>query len=187
MQIWLCYLNFLCYRYNYFPFVQSSISLLHIEKWGIRNGWFQVQCLMSVSNVYEHCQFPLTLNITRQMYQYAVKANGTHSAEMTSHPCISLSMVHTLLHSNVMSVLHTEHQKKHHFFRATLTKIHIKINHIWTQITYSSPYEAHLKNKITAFVKREKNRWNCKRSFFKNHRNCSPRYLHERPPIHNIQ
>ena len=38
--------------------------------------------------------------------------------------------------------LYTERQKKHHFFRATLAKIHIKINHIWIQISYSSPYES---------------------------------------------
>ena len=61
----------------------------------------------------------------------------------------------------------------YHFFRATLTKIHrIKINHIWTQIIYSSPHEAHLRNKRVAFVKKGKMWWNCKRSFFKNHRNC---------------
>ena len=31
--------------------------------------------------------------------------------------------------------IYTERQKKHHFFRVTLTKIHrIKMNHIWTQI-----------------------------------------------------
>ena len=30
---------------------------------------------------------------------------------------------------------YTEHQKKHHFFRAMLTKIHYKISHIWTLIS----------------------------------------------------
>ena len=35
--------------------------------------------------------------------------------------------------------LYTERQKKHHFFRVTLTKIHsIKINHIWTQISFNT-------------------------------------------------
>ena len=43
-----------------------------------------------------------------------------------------------------------------HFFRAMLTKIQMKINHIWTQISYSSPYEAHLKNQMVAFGKKEK-------------------------------
>ena len=35
---------------------------------------------------------------------------------------------------------YTERQNKHHFFRATLTKIHvIKINIIWTQINFNTP------------------------------------------------
>ena len=39
-----------------------------------------------------------------------------------------------------MEYLYTERQKKHHFFRAMLTKIHhININRIWTQISYNSP------------------------------------------------
>ena len=38
-------------------------------------------------------------------------------------------------------LLYTEHQKKHHFFRATLTKIHcFKINHIWTHVSYNMPW-----------------------------------------------
>ena len=45
--------------------------------------------------------------------------------------------------------LYTERQKKHHFFRATLTKIQsIKVNHILTQFSYSTPYKAHLKNRL---------------------------------------
>ena len=36
--------------------------------------------------------------------------------------------------------VYTEHQKKHHFFRVALTKIHaIKINNIWTQISFNTP------------------------------------------------
>ena len=66
---------------------------------------------------------------------------------------------------------------KRNIFRATLTKIHrIKINHSWIQISYSSPYEAHLKKTHTqrvAWVKKEKIQWNCKGFTFKNHRNCS--------------
>ena len=39
-------------------------------------------------------------------------------------------------------------QKNHHFFRVTFTKIHcIKINHILTQTSYYTLYEAHLKDK----------------------------------------
>ena len=44
---------------------------------------------------------------------------------------------------------YTEHPKKMYFSRATLTKIHcIKINHIWTHISYSYPYRAELKTKV---------------------------------------
>ena len=46
---------------------------------------------------------------------------------------------------------------------------------IWTQISYSSPREAHLKSQGLVLSKRRKMRWNCRRSFFKNHRNCSLR------------
>ena len=54
-----------------------------------------------------------------------------------------------------------------------LTKIHhIKFNHIWTQIGYGTPLEAHLKYQRVAFVKKEKMWWNSKSLFFKNHRNC---------------
>ena len=47
---------------------------------------------------------------------------------------------------------------KTYFFRATLNKIqHIEMNIIWTQMSYSSPHKAHLKNQSVALVKREKN------------------------------
>ena len=65
-------------------------------------------------------------------------------------------------------------KETYHFFRVTLTKIHlIKMNHIWTQISFSFPHEAHLKNQRVAFVKKEKNV--VKLLFFKHHRNCSLR------------
>ena len=53
----------------------------------------------------------------------------------------------------------TEHQKKlMNFFRATFTKIlHIKINLVWTLISYSTPYEVHLRNQRVVFVKKDKN------------------------------
>ena len=59
-----------------------------------------------------------------------------------------------------------KHQKKHHYFRATLAKIRtIKINHIWIQICYSSPYET---NKPKGFLQTgEKLQWNRKSSFSK--------------------
>ena len=54
--------------------------------------------------------------------------------------------------------IHWASKETYHFFRATITKIHfIKINHIWTQISYCSPNESHLKNLRVSFVKKEKN------------------------------
>ena len=83
-------------------------------------------------------------------------------------------------------IRYTERQKKNHFCRSTLTKIHhIKINHILTQISYSSPYEAHLENQRVAFVKKEgKMRWNRKRSicFSRKSHKLLAENLHERPP-----
>ena len=53
--------------------------------------------------------------------------------------------------------VHWASKETYHFFRAMLTKIHgIKINHIWTQISYSSPHEAHPKFKGLLLSKREK-------------------------------
>ena len=53
--------------------------------------------------------------------------------------------------------LYTERQKKHHFSRETFTEIHcIKINHIWIQISYSTPYQAYLKQKGWLCKKSEK-------------------------------
>ena len=45
-----------------------------------------------------------------------------------------------LLRSRLLIIpVYTERQKKHNFFRATPTKIHTKVNHIWTQISYITP------------------------------------------------
>ena len=47
-------------------------------------------------------------------------------------------------HSTKKSNLHVASKETYHFFRATVTKIHpIKIYHIWTLISYYTPYEAH--------------------------------------------
>ena len=53
--------------------------------------------------------------------------------------------------------MYTERQKEtYRLFKVTLTKIHrIKINHLWTQISCSSPHEAHLKHQRVAEVKKE--------------------------------
>ena len=69
-----------------------------------------------------------------------------------------------------------------------LTKIHhIKINHIWTQISYSFPYEAHLKNQRVAFVKKEKNLMKSQKVSFQKSQKLLAENLHERTPIQNIQ
>ena len=83
--------------------------------------------------------------------------------------------------------MYTERQKKHHFFRATLIKIHIKIDHIWTLISYSSPYEAHLKNEKVAFVKKDKSVVKSQKVIFQRPQKLLTENLHERPPIQNIQ
>ena len=63
---------------------------------------------------------------------------------------------------------------KRNFFRATLTKIlRIKINHIWTQISYSSPHQAHLRTKGCLCQKGRKKVVRSKSFFFKTHRNGS--------------
>ena len=72
-------------------------------------------------------------------------------------------------------LIHWASKETYHFFRATCTKIQsIKMNHIWTQISYSTPYWAYLKQKGLRESKRRKLQWNRKRSLFWNHRNCSP-------------
>ena len=54
-------------------------------------------------------------------------------------------------------------QKKHQVFRATLPEIHlINVNYILIQISYSTPYEAHLK-KWLLMSPRRKFQWNHKR------------------------
>ena len=64
---------------------------------------------------------------------------------------------------------------------------HIKINHILTQISYNSPYEAHLKNQRNAFVKKEKNVVKSQRVIFLKSQKLLAENLSERVPIQNIQ
>ena len=90
--------------------------------------------------------------------------------------------------SCTLPLIYTERQKKHHFFGATLTKIdRIKINHNWTQISYSSPHEAHLKNEKDAFAKKEKNAMKSQEVTFQKSQKLLAENLHERPPIQNIR
>ena len=54
--------------------------------------------------------------------------------------------------------IHWASKETYHFFGATLTKIHsINMNHIhiWTQINYSIPYQAHLKKQTVCFSQKE--------------------------------
>ena len=84
--------------------------------------------------------------------------------------------------------LHWASKETYPFFRATLTKIHnIKVNHIWTEITYYSSHDAHLKNQRVAFVKKEKNAVKSQKVFKKKSQNLLAENLHERPPNQNIQ
>ena len=81
--------------------------------------------------------------------------------------------------------IHWASKETYHFFRATLTKIHrININHIWTQISYSFPHEAHLKNQMVASVKKEKNVKLQKVIFQKSHKLLAEILL-ERPPSYS--
>ena len=69
--------------------------------------------------------------------------------------------------------IHWASKETYHFFRATHIKIQsIRMNHNWAYISYNTPYQAHLKILRLRESKKNKIRWNRKRSFFKNHRNC---------------
>ena len=54
--------------------------------------------------------------------------------------------------------------------RHSLKSSSSKWNHIWTQTSCITPWNAHQKNKGFLESKRGKMQWNCKRKFFKNHR-----------------
>ena len=57
------------------------------------------------------------------------------------------------------------------------------MNHIWAQISYSSPHEAHQKNKRVVFVEKDEK---CGEIAKWNHKLLAEN-LHERPSIQNIQ
>ena len=84
--------------------------------------------------------------------------------------------------------MYTERQKKHHFFRAMLIKIHrIKMNYIWTHISYISLHETHLKNQRVAFVKNGEKWGEIAKLNLQKSQKLLAENLHERPPIRNIQ
>ena len=80
-----------------------------------------------------------------------------------------------LLEQMLCNQIHWASKETDHFFRATLTKIRsIKINHNWAQISYSTPYQAHLKRKVCLSQKGAKCSEITRGYFFIDHRNCSP-------------
>ena len=68
------------------------------------------------------------------LYLVIVKASAHYTIWWFVRLCISRAVVWA------DAAYYTERQKKHHFFRATPTKIHaIKINNICTQISFNTP------------------------------------------------
>ena len=61
------------------------------------------------------------------------------------------------------------------------------MNHIWTQISYSSPHEAHLKNQRVGFVKQEEKLVKLQKVTLKKSQKLLADNLHERPPFQNFQ
>ena len=57
------------------------------------------------------------------------------------------------------------------------------MNHIWTQISYCSSHEAHLKNQRVAFVKKEKSAMKLQKVIFQKSQKLLAENLHERPRI----
>ena len=69
-----------------------------------------------------------------------------------------------------------------------LTKIHrIKINHIWTQISYSSPNETQFEKSKRCFCQKGENVVKLQKVIFQKSHKLLTENLHERPPIQNIQ
>ena len=60
------------------------------------------------------------------------------------------------------------------------------MNHIWTLISYITPYEAHLKNQRVAFVKKEKNVMKLQKVIFQKSQKLLTENLHKKQPIQNI-
>ena len=85
--------------------------------------------------------------------------------------------------------VHTERQKKliTSLERCSLKSTAIKNNHIWTQIRYSTHYEAHLKNQRDAFVKKEKSVVKSLKVILQKSQKVLAENRYDRPPIQNIQ
>ena len=86
---------------------------------------FVKHCISMYTTIYVHVKLPEWNKIKWKASVWDKTLHETHH-----HTCTCTSR-------NLSS--YTERQKTHHFFGGTLTNMHhIKINHIWTQISYSS-------------------------------------------------
>ena len=80
--------------------------------------------------------------------------------------------------------VHWASKETYHFFRVTLTKIHsIKINHIWTQISFNTISEKH---KIFSLQKGENTVWS-RNVIFRKSQKLHTERASRRWPIHKIQ
>ena len=128
--------------------------------------------------------------------------NHTHRTKFTNVGLNSIDGLHlvcvvlqqaqnerdSLCTENRGPIIHWASKETYHFFIATPTKIHhIKINHIWTLISYSTPYETHLKYQRVAFVKKDKNVVKLQKVICQKSQKLLTENLHDRPPIQNIQ
>ena len=98
-----------------------------------------------------------------EMGKNKTKQKKCVNRHMTNFACDQRFPLYTVTNSIMFHIvlcftnIHWASKETYHFFRATRTKIQsIKINHIWTQISYSSRHKAHLKNQRVAFAKKEK-------------------------------
>ena len=88
------------------------------------------------------------------------------------------------LHINTLSVK----RNLNHFFRATLTKIHaIKINNIWTQISFNTPNKNIWKTQDFLVSKKEKNAVKSRKVIFWKSQKLLTEWAPRRQPIQNIQ
>ena len=99
-----------------------------------------------------------------------------------------VSLIFCIVYRSKHFYTYSECQKKHHFFRAMLTKIQsLKMYHTWTQISCSTPDKAHLKNERVDIVKKEKIAVTLQKVIFQKSQKLLTENLHERPGIQNIQ
>ena len=179
----------------------SYVAVTRIPSLVLRNTWPDViiNTLQLRRTSYICCSYEaaLRIGVTTALAHFWKKVHGRGRGDVgvASHEHrISLGVTplsHPQRLASRFALLRNVHwasKETYHFFRATLTKNHcIKINHIYTQIGYSSPYEAHLKNKTVAFAKKEKNAMKSQKVTFQKSQKLLAENLHERTPIQNIQ